>query len=70
MIGQPPRQKGEGYDQRELARWFDDIHRWSKTVAESLQVESTTASSVTNEYGSSTTTINYNAKRYLRWINC
>jgi len=70
MIGQPPRQKGEGYDQRELARWFDDIHRWSKSVSGSTGTEASTTTNETNEYGSSTTTINYTAKRYLRWMNC
>jgi len=75
MIGQPPRQKGEGFDQRELSRWFDDLYRHLKTTtsssSSSVEAEVT---NVTKNYGSSSTTIEQTvigtSKRYLRWINC
>lgn len=69
MIGQPPRLNKEGYDLHEQDRWFQDIYRHLQTLTGSSSGESTTTN-VTNEYGSSTTNITVNSKRYLRWMNC
>jgi 1,4-alpha-glucan branching enzyme len=70
MIGQPPRQKGEGFDVREQARWYEDIYRYLKKQSFTTSEGSgtTTVENVTKNYGSMTTTITETSKRYLRWM--
>jgi ABC-type sulfate transport system substrate-binding protein len=74
VIGQPPRLKSEGYDKHEQDRWFQDIYRYLQTLTPSSGGGGSTTTNVTNEYGSSSTTIEQNitgtSKRYLRWFGC